>query len=280
MKRKTKKKIRSLWRNGGLFIFLLKKVVHSLHLSHFFVAKRKYYEALIFHDPFSFWLWTHSDTLREDEEFFAKFLRPSDSVIDAGTNVGTLTLTASKIVGDTGRVFAFEPHPQTFRYMKENCEYNKCKNVTTFNFGIGKTHEYVRMLDEYTKDINHIDPNGPVPVEIVPLDDCDIPTDNIALLKIDVEGYELFGLEGATNILAKTDGVYFESSPKNFTRFGYTLKDILLLLEKQGFQNYTIASDWTLVPVSHDHQTKVKYENILALKNRDFYEKRVLIDTH
>ena len=50
-----------------------------------------------------------------------KLVKPGDTVLDIGANIGALTLPLSDMVGPTGRVFAFEPHPQNFMLLKQNC---------------------------------------------------------------------------------------------------------------------------------------------------------------
>jgi hypothetical protein len=43
-----------------------------------------------------------------------QFLSGGSTVIDIGANIGDLTLPLAKIVGDSGKVFAVESHPQVF----------------------------------------------------------------------------------------------------------------------------------------------------------------------
>jgi FkbM family methyltransferase len=50
-----------------------------------------------------------------------------DVVFDLGANIGTESLMLSKIVGDKGKVFAFEP--VTFDILRHNIEINNIKNV-------------------------------------------------------------------------------------------------------------------------------------------------------
>ena len=59
--------------------------------------------------------------------------------------------------------------------------------------------------------------------------------DRIDFLKIDVEGFELFVLRGASCVLARTDMVYFESWESHFNKFGYSTPDVLTLLADHGF---------------------------------------------
>src|SRR5947199_444112 len=58
-------------------------------------------------------------------------LRPGDRVIDGGAHIGYLTLLASRCVGPSGEVHAFEPVPRTFAALGENVRINRATNVRT-----------------------------------------------------------------------------------------------------------------------------------------------------
>ena len=56
-------------------------------------------------------------------------LKPGDTFIDVGANFGYYTVLASKLVGPTGRVIAFEPDPRSFQLLERNVARNGCTNV-------------------------------------------------------------------------------------------------------------------------------------------------------
>ncbi|MGH8164650.1 MAG: FkbM family methyltransferase, partial [Rhodanobacteraceae bacterium] len=60
-------------------------------------------------------------------------LRPGMTVVDVGANIGYYTLLFSKLAGDKGRVYAFEPEPQNFALLERNLTRNHRANVTIFN---------------------------------------------------------------------------------------------------------------------------------------------------
>jgi FkbM family methyltransferase len=61
---------------------------------------------------------------------FKQIIRPGDTVIDAGANIGFFSLLAAKCVGKTGAVHAFEPIPATFARLSENIGLNTYTNIT------------------------------------------------------------------------------------------------------------------------------------------------------
>ena len=50
--------------------------------------------------------------------------------VDVGAHHGYYSLLASRLVGPTGRVFAFEPEPFNFARLSENVALNGATNVT------------------------------------------------------------------------------------------------------------------------------------------------------
>jgi FkbM family methyltransferase len=60
-----------------------------------------------------------------------------DTVIDVGANFGAFTIAASRKVGDSGRVFSYEPNPFVFERLQQNIRLNGCRNVTAFNEAVG-----------------------------------------------------------------------------------------------------------------------------------------------
>jgi FkbM family methyltransferase len=71
-----------------------------------------------------------------DEKEFAivdRLISPGDWVLDIGANIGQYTKRFSELVGDAGRVIAFEPVPDTFELLTANVQRFRQKNVTLFN---------------------------------------------------------------------------------------------------------------------------------------------------
>jgi FkbM family methyltransferase len=214
-------------------------------------------------------LWVDPDCRKEDHDFFHSALRPGDRVIDVGANIGTLALTASRVAGPTGRVVAVEPHPRTFSYLSSNVRLNGCENVELLNVALGDREGTVNLSDDRADDENGvIGPDSPtrLVVPIHRLDDLVTGDQPIALLKIDVEGYEKFVLEGAPRTLSRTSCIYIEAIEALFARYGYSCSDLWALLHSAGFTVCRISGGKRLARLS-PHFESTRCENFVAVKD-------------
>ncbi len=67
---------------------------------------------------------------RAETATIRSLLRPGDTFIDVGANFGWYTVIASDVVGNDGRVIAFEPAPAALALLRHNIQANGCENVT------------------------------------------------------------------------------------------------------------------------------------------------------
>jgi FkbM family methyltransferase len=187
--------------------------------------------------------WYNPQIRSNDYHFIKNYLKEGDTYIDIGANIGTTVIPAAKAVGKSGKVVAFEPHPQTCAYLKENIQLNQLSNVDVRNCAVGNTRGSVYFTDRSTDDTNQVSSTSENNIEVssIILDDVGLTLGKISLLKLDVEGYEKFVIEGGTKTLQTVDCLYFEASDHNFRDFGYQSKDILMALEQLGFSLFQEA---------------------------------------
>jgi FkbM family methyltransferase len=210
-----------------------------------------------------------------DEEFMTSYLRRGDVVVDVGANIGALVLTAAAIVGQTGLVYGIEAHPRIFGYLKKNVELNRRNNVRLLNFAAGQNRGAVRFSDENDDDINCVTDDSGITVQMETLDRL-ITNEarRIALLKIDVEGYEKFVIEGAAEVLARTDCIYFEAWEQHFVRNGYDTAAVLKILKGHGFTVHKKLGDADLLEVPVNYVAE-RCENLVAIRDVARYSRRM-----
>jgi FkbM family methyltransferase len=134
-------------------------------------------------------------------------LKPGDTFIDVGANIGWYTLIGSRIVGEQGRVIAFEPAPASFGLLSRNARINGCRNTILVDDALSNKAGKIRLnLGDTNKGHNSFlktsETKESVEVDAVTLD-AYLKGDKreIALIKIDVEGAEGFVLEGMKETL-------------------------------------------------------------------------------
>lgn len=213
-------------------------------------------------------LFADPDFRRDDFDFLHSYLKRGDIVLDVGANIGTLALTASAMVGEKGRVLAFEPHSTTFALLLENIRLNQRQNLLAHNVALGERTGRLCLSNLPQDDQNAILPGGGgISVPEQRLDSFLKGIPHISLLKVDVEGYEKFVLEGAGDWLAKTACIYFESFEPHFLKYGYRCVDLFGFLGERGFSVYR-PDKGILRRIPSDYVSR-ECENLLAVRRLD-----------
>jgi FkbM family methyltransferase len=252
--------------------FLFARLLVKSGLCRFFTIPQDGYRLRFHPSNLSEQLWVSPRTRAEALEFFRAYLRPGDRVIDVGANIGDTVLTSAIQVGPSGTVWAVEPHPRTYRFLLSNLELNHINNVETINCAVGATSGEVTFADDRRDDMNRVGA-GTLTVQVQRLDTVVKCRDTIALLKVDVEGYEKPVFDGADEIFAKTNTIHFEVSQRHFSWFGYKISDLLQLLKLKGFLLFSLRSNGYLEEVDTDYEPE-EVENLIGLKDPTDFQTR------
>ncbi len=157
-------------------------------------------------------------------------LEPGDVAVDVGAHVGYFSLLASRLVGSTGRVVAFEPNPTNRAQLLRNIEINAASNVSVapfaladyngtsilylnpFNEGGGRLVPFERFPDGQLRwsreQASRLFRGQTLEVQVQvrrlhELMHLFAEGRRIAAVKIDVEGGELAALRGMSEILRR-----------------------------------------------------------------------------
>jgi len=138
-----------------------------------------------------------------------KFVGKGDHVIDAGASVGFFTRMCSRLVGNEGRIFSFEPNLESFVSLEKNVKKYGMTNVQIFRQALwSKPLPEIRLWSVaeigYTSVCQYINTDSTSEVvEAVTLDDV-IPADlHVRFMKIDCELAEFEILRGAKMLLQR-----------------------------------------------------------------------------
>jgi len=187
-------------------------------------------------------------TLREYYEpelaYLEEVLSPGKVFFDVGANIGIYTLVASRIVGQTGRVVAFEPSIQSFPGLQRNVALNSLTNVIAFRAALSDKRGTARLYHAPDPVANSVcgDPAWGADAEEITVETLDCMFEqacvqHVDVIKIDAEGAEELVLRGAKKILAEMRPVViFEVNPDACVRFGLSPNGVRELLASLGYQ--------------------------------------------
>jgi len=156
---------------------------------------------IVSHSILLFGEYSHAEVL-----MMAHFLDKDSVYLDIGTNVGYHALGIHSVVGC--RVIGFEPHPNHFAVAAFNCNEH---NIQIYNCAVAEQDGLITISDFDETEVKNYgevqtDTNG-IEVKAIKLDTLNLP--KVDLMKIDVEGFEINVLEGATDTIDKCRPVIF-----------------------------------------------------------------------
>jgi FkbM family methyltransferase len=246
------------------FSWMMSRVLFYSGFGRFFTINCGKYSIRFFPSGISLAKWSNPKYNINDENILSSLLAPGDVFIDVGANVGTLSLTAASLVGEGGKVYCFEPNRRIFDYLCKNIRLNSFANVIPSNCVVGEKPGEVFFSDQSHDDINKVVSAGSHKLPMTTIDAiAEQISGNIKLLKIDVEGYEKFVLQGSENTLCRIDNIYFEAFDEHFTPYGYTTSNILNYLGDFGFSFFRFDEDGREVAISCKFEATICM-NILA----------------
>lgn len=199
------------------------------------------------------------------ENFFVNHIRKGDVFIDVGANVGFYTLLASVLVGDSGKVHAFEPTPRTFNILTENSRDKR--NVIRVNVALTERSGKTELADYGIEKsgLNTIVPVsssiGSKPniltVDTMTLDSyCSSRSIKPTFIKIDTEGAEEIVLKGGRKtLMAYHPALIVEvqrEAPQNVVTF---LSDL-------GYKSYQFIEN---TPIQYTNGDALKCPNMLFI---------------
>ncbi len=175
--------------------------------------------------------------------FLMHFLRPGDTFVDIGANVGGYTILASAVAG--AQSISFEPVPATHGELTRNLRLNEIEQrVEAHRCGLGETEASMRMT-AHRGGLNHIAVNGitegTIEVPVRRLDDV-IAGRPCRALKLDAEGFEMNILRGGCRTSANpTLSALVVELNGSGERYGFSDEAVDAEVRGYGFKPYTYA---------------------------------------
>lgn len=187
---------------------------------------------------------------------FRAAVRPGAMALDVGANVGAYALLLGRWVEPGGRVYAFEPSPETFAALSRHLALNGLREtVVPVAAAVSHAAGRATLSGGGVSGANRLDPSGSGPsVETVSLDDfCAREGIVPSFIKIDVEGAELDVLKGARETIRRAGpglALFVEMHPTLWAEMGIAAADLRAELELQGLRaeplREGVADPWRL----------------------------------
>lgn len=186
---------------------------------------------------------------RAETRLVGRVLRPGHVFVDVGAHIGYYTVMAAELVGTQGRVYAFEPAPDTFKLLEANVEAAGLLNCRLHKYGLSdkqNTHALLALNPKNSGDHRAFNVKGrtKVAIELHRLDtilEGYAPAKRAAItvdfMKIDVQGLEHAVLQGAIDTIRSNPDIKIivEYHALLLEVAGTSGKAMVSFLRKEGF---------------------------------------------
>jgi FkbM family methyltransferase len=196
--------------------------------------------------------WCFSGEHEKDANFqlSLSLIRPGDTILDVGANIGLWAMAAAKRAGDAGNIHAFEPVPHNFDLLRQNFALNNLDSSCC---------RQLALADRCGTSVIYAASNGncgaarlmrldgvdtPVETALVTLDHyCEEHgVDRVDFMKVDVEGAEILVFRGGRSLLSSPEApaIMFEVSKKLLQGFADSVA-VKSVLYDYGYDIYRLA---------------------------------------
>jgi FkbM family methyltransferase len=145
-----------------------------------------------------------------ETEVFRRLCRQGDFVVDIGANIGWYSIIASRLVGQTGKVVAFEPDPTNLQILKKNVALiANAAEVEIHDLALADRKSSVKLFlcPDNLGDHRLFDDGTGRDVVLVGVDTLDLLFGDVprrpTLVKSDTQGSEAKILRGADKLFAE-----------------------------------------------------------------------------
>ena len=190
---------------------------------------------------------------RSKVEFLKRYLREGMVFIDVGASLGDFSIIASRLIGQSGRVVAYEPDPSNCLFLNKCVKKNKLKNVQIMEEALANKDGFASLYlgnvsGWHTLKKGKLDcEKGKINVKTRRLDSINLS--RMDLMKIDVEGAEFDVIQGAERQIKKFSPVLLiDLHPL----MGANIDGLMEFLYNFGYKIYGFDSQHKLRPYNEN----------------------------
>jgi FkbM family methyltransferase len=227
---------------------------------------------------FSEYHWAAQEVSARELAFLRRHDFGEGAIIDVGANLGLFSLVVRERFHDR-RIIAFEPVPSTFAALLANAARNSATNMECHPLAVSDRDGTARFVVLENARANSSLETGASPqggdtieIECVTLDRfvSEAGIERIALLKVDVEGFEISVFRGAADVLSRVRPrvVYFEICPAIAQGAGFPPDEAAVFLEKQGYALHRLLDGGLLQRVRPHEVGEVVLDNWVGIDTK------------
>jgi|TARA_B100000035_G_scaffold314487_1_gene330921 FkbM family methyltransferase len=153
-----------------------------------------------------------------------------DCVLDVGAWVGTWSMAMQEFAN---KIVAFEPDSVHYECLTKNAG----SNIETHQLAVGAEQKMISLSEDDFTQSKRVVGEGKIPM--ITIDS--LVLENVDLMKIDVEGFEMEVLKGATKTLESVEYLMIELN-NNTKKYGSSNIEIEKYIASLGFK--TLISHW------------------------------------
>lgn len=197
---------------------------------------------------------------REEDQTYIAFnnIKRDMKVLDIGANIGYYVLLEAQIVGEGGKVYAFEPHPGNVEMLKKNIDLNNLSDrIELHQKGISDRRGTMEFFISEKSNLHTLSPqyfrseskknSFKDSIEIGVVDIADLLLNKeIDFIRMDIEGHEVEVLRGLSRTIDHLEGhpsILFETHFPRYDDKHHNIRDVLRALFDKGYFVDTITSN-------------------------------------
>jgi FkbM family methyltransferase len=185
--------------------------------------------------------------------------KPGDCVVDVGAGVGEELMVFSRLVGDRGKVFSIEAHPQTFKSLMLNNQKNGFANTVLLNVAVADTPGHIFIEGEENdlgNKVSRQSVRGATRVEAITIEQLvDMhKIDRINFMKVNIEGAEQLLIKGIGKAISKIDNMAISCHDFLYEKEGVEFfRTKAIVIEFLRDNDFTVETRNTGKPLSDDY---------------------------
>ncbi len=179
-----------------------------------------------------------------ETQLILNWLRPGDTFVDVGANLGYYSALAAQRVGGDGHVYAFEPDPGNYHLLRKNMQPFPVTATHLQQAALGDEDRWIWLYRNETNLGDHQiydDGSGrsPIPVSQVRGDDALKSVCQAKLIKVDTQGAEWQVVRGVRQLIDRSSpnlAIVLEYWPRGLRRAGASSAQLCRLLQDHSLE--------------------------------------------